>query len=497
MAGMPNIIVVLSDDQGAWALGCAGNREIRTPIQDRLAREGMRFENFFCTSPVCSPARATLLTGRIPSQHGVHDWIRTGNLDDPNGTFTWGGVADRAIEYLAGIPAYTDFLAARGYACGMCGKWHLGDAIHPQKSFAWWFPHAWGGGPYYGAPLVRNGVPYREPRYVTDAITEGALEFLDWWERGPHASGQPFYLSVHYTAPHSPWDRDNHPRELYDSYRQGCAFISTPDEPPHPWQVPSEPSGTGERRKDLLSGYFSAITAMDTGIGRILEAVESRGIRKNTLVVFTSDNGMNMGHHGIWGKGDGTFPLNMYDTSVKVPLIVSMPGTVPEGRVSGELLSQYDVLPTLAGFVGITVEGSASLPGRSFVPLLRGAPMAGHTAVVVFDEYGPVRMVRTHEWKYVHRYPYGPHALYSLTEDPEERTNLYEHAREHPLAVGQIVTLKACLDEWFTRFADPAMDGSREGVTGGGQIGPAGTAGMGQPAYYTGGWWHGEAGRSK
>jgi hypothetical protein len=123
--------------------------------------------------------------------------------------------------------------------------------------------------------------------------------------------------------------------------------------------------------------------------------------------------------------------------------------------------------------------------------------MAGHTAVVVFDEYGPVRMVRTHEWKYVHRYPYGPHELYSLTEDPEERTNLYEHAREHPLAVGQIVTLKACLDEWFTRFADPAMDGSREGVTGGGQIGPAGTAGMGQPAYYTGGWWHGEAGRSK
>ena len=111
----PNVIVILADDLGCWAMGCAGNAEIRTPNLDRLAAGGMRFESFFCVSPVCSPARASLLTGRIPSQHGVHDWIRAGNCrteEDKGG---------RVMEYLRGQAGYTDVLAANGYACGLCG----------------------------------------------------------------------------------------------------------------------------------------------------------------------------------------------------------------------------------------------------------------------------------------------------------------------------------------------------------------------------------------
>ncbi len=145
MEKQPNIICILSDDQGAWALGSAGNPEIRTPHLDRLAEEGMRFSNFFCTSPVCSPARASLLTGRIPSQHGVQDWIREGNL------------GENAIEYLEGQTAYTEILAENDYVCGVSGKWHLGDSIRPQKGFHHWYVHQFGGGPYYGAPMIRDG----------------------------------------------------------------------------------------------------------------------------------------------------------------------------------------------------------------------------------------------------------------------------------------------------------------------------------------------------
>ena len=299
----PNVIVILTDDQGCWAMGCAGNPEIRTPHLDELAGSGIRFENLFCTSPVCSPARASLLTGRIPSQHGVHDWLRAGNSSVE---MERGG---ELIEYLAGQTGYSDVLSRHGYTCGISGKWHMGDAHHPQKGFSYWKVHASGGGPYYGAPMIRDGEVYREPQYVTDAITDQALAFLD---EQSNVDG-PFYLSVHYTAPHSPWEREHHPTDIYDAYFNDCAFESLPDNPIHPWQVSGLISPGKANRREILSGYFAAVTAMDAGVGRIVRRLDTLGLRENTLVFFTGDNGMNMGQHGIYGKGNGTYPMNMYD----------------------------------------------------------------------------------------------------------------------------------------------------------------------------------------
>src|SRR5512138_2502227 len=130
----PNIVLFLTDDQGFWALGCAGNPEIITPNLDRLASGGIRFDNFFCASPVCSPARASLLTGRMPSAHGVLDWIRLGNLVSPPELPVFAG-DHCAIEYLQGMRAYTETLSEAGYRCGLSGKWHLGDSLNPQKGF--------------------------------------------------------------------------------------------------------------------------------------------------------------------------------------------------------------------------------------------------------------------------------------------------------------------------------------------------------------------------
>jgi len=457
----PNVIVVLTDDQGCWAMRCAGNAELQTPNLDRLAASGMRFDNFFCTSPVCSPARASILTGRMPSAHGIHDWLSGGNCacqERPD---------DRPCEYLEGMEGYTDILARGGYACGLSGKWHLGASDVPQKGFTYWNVHARGGGSYYGAPLVRDGRVYNEPRYVTDAITDNALAFLDQRQ----GDARPFYLSVHYTAPHSPWGREHHPHDIFDDYHEHCAFRSVPKPRAHPWSRTSLfPEGEAERRL-VLSGYFTAVTAMDRQVGRLLDRIEQLGLRDDTLVVFTSDNGMNMGHHGIYGKGNGTFPLNMYDTSVKVPMLISRPGSVPAGATCDTLLSHYDIMPTLLDYAGIGPAAEGNLPGHSFAPLLEGKHADGHSHVVVYDEYGPARMVRNHEWKYVHRYPYGPHELYDLAGDPGEEENRIADTGQR----ATVEALRAALDAWFSRHSDPARDGRYLPVTGAGQFGAVGT----------------------
>ncbi len=289
----------------------------------------MRFDNFFCASPVCSPARASLLTGRMPSAHGIHDWLRRGNLPVQPGLPVFAG-DDCAIEYLQGMRAYTETLAENGYRCGISGKWHLGDSLQPQKGFSYWNVFPYGGSNHYFNPvMIRDGQAQIVQGYLTDIITDGALRFLD--EAGP--GEQPFYLSVHYTAPHSPWEQGQHPTELTDLYAD-CPFETCPEEPCHPYQINSAPRGTGQKRRELLTGYYAAITGLDRGVGAILRRLEELGLRENTLVIFGGDNGMNMGHHGIWGKGNGTFPQNMYDTSVKVPFLMSWPGHLPQGVVN-------------------------------------------------------------------------------------------------------------------------------------------------------------------
>ncbi len=480
LSEQPNIVFILTDDQGYWAMGCAGNDEVQTPNLDRIAAMGTRFDNFFCASPVCSPARASILTGRIPSQHGVHDWIYKGNMKASQ-TPGLGWQDDRTIEYLQGMRGYTDVLASEGYTCGISGKWHLGDSLHPQKGFTYWHLFPYGGGEYHNAYMIRNGNIERDPRYLTEVITEGGLKFLDMQAD----TDAPFYLSVHYTAPHSPWHTGQHPEDLVALYKD-CDFHTCPEVPGgHPWQINSAPRGRGEKRHELLSGYYAAITGLDRGVGQILDKLEAMGCMDNTLIIFTSDNGMNMGHHGIWGKGNGTFPQNMYDTSVKVPMLMARPGHVPAGITAPHMLSHYDLFPTLLDYLELDIPDADTLPGQSFAPLLRGEEAAERENVVVFDEYGPVRMIRTRTWKYVHRYPYGPHELYDLAHDPNEDHNLIDD----PAQADRVVDLRGQLATWFARYVNPDVDGSKEAVTGKGQLDLAGLPGQGRRAFDDN-WWY-------
>ena len=456
----PNVVFIISDDQGFWSLGCAGNREIYTPNIDRLAAQGMRFENFFCVSPVCSPARASLLTGCIPSQHGVHDWLRD---DDERRA---------SIEYLAGQYSYTKALAESGYECALSGKWHMGASARAQQGFTHWFCHKSGGGPYYGAPLYRNGVLYREERYVTDAITDDAVEFLNSHKEAE----KPFYLHVAYTAPHAPW-LNNHPEE-YTKLYENCLFESVPHLPRHPDSIYLTDEVAKDERANLI-GYFAAVTAMDAGIGHILETLDELGLAEDTLVVFTSDNGFSCGHHGFWGKGNGTFPLNMYEESVKVPFIARHPGRIPAGVVCDSLVSAYDFMPTLLDYLGLKPLDMAKRPGVSFVPALLGQGFERPGGIVVMDEYGPNRMLRDQRYKYIARYPYGPNALYDLKADPGEQDNLLAHGGFEALEQ----ELRGRLEKWFAKYVNPEIDGAREAVFGSGQIGLAGLWGAGVSAH--------------
>lgn len=409
---------------------------------------------------MCSPARASLLTGCIPSQHGIHDWLRSDNERQAD------------IEYLAGQYSYTKALSENGYECALSGKWHMGASAKKQQGFTHWFCHKAGGGPYYGAPMYRDGILHKEERYITDVITDDAVEFLNSQQN----SQKPFYLHVAYTAPHAPW-LNNHPKE-YTKLYEDCPFESVPHLPRHPNSIGLTDKVAKDERANLI-GYFAAVTAMDAGIGRILETIDKLQLSEDTLVVFTSDNGFSCGHHGFWGKGNATFPLNMYEESVKVPFIARHPGHIPAGSICKSLVSAYDFMPTLLDYLGIKASDRAKRPGVSFVHALLGGSFDENREVIVLDEYGPNRMLRDQHYKYIIRYPYGPNELYDLEEDPGEQNNLLRQGGFERLEQ----TMRLRLEKWFAQYVNPEIDGTKEAVFGSGQVGLAGLWGTDEPAH--------------
>ena len=483
----PNIIMILTDDQGYWSLGCNGNKEIRTPNIDALAAGGVLLENFFCVSPVCSPARASLLTGRIPSQHGILDWIRNGNGDSKL-------PQDQPVEYLEGLTGYTDLLAQNGYTCGISGKWHMGATGYPQKSYSHWFVTIGGSGTYHDAPVYRGTERIQTKGYLTDVITEDALSFIDECCQ----KDMPFYLNLSYTAPHSP-HVDQHKEDYVKYYLDNCTFDDVPQDPRSPGSIKmphdiaySLSFASPEREfltvRDLLAGYYAAVQGVDDCVGRLVEKLEELGIRDNTMIIYTSDNGFNCGQHGIWGKGNCTTPLNLFDTSVKVPCIFNFPGRIRQGVRSDCLLSAYDFMPTLLDFLGIENPEAAILPGRSFLPVLtEGDSGQYHESITVFDEYGPSRMIRTKEWKYIRHCPYGPDELYDLVHDSKERFNLLEENRcffyGPDFIERKAIELRKMLEEWFLQYVDPKLDGRAEPVCGRGQLCRVGVAAEGHKAF--------------
>ncbi len=399
-----NVVMFMTDDHGAWATGAYGCSDLHTPTIDRLAATGVRFRNAFACTPVCSPSRMTYMTGELPSHHGVQDWLI------PEDSF---GPTSR--RWLEGHTPYTEILARNGYQLGMCGKWHMGEDDKAQAGFHYWACVPGGSGPYRNPEFVVNGEHRKITGFKTNAVGDFAIDFLD-----QRKNGNPFYLLVPFYAPHTPFDYQ--PEEFRKWYADS-KFPCFPDAPMSPWQNPSLKQMFGKREPKLA--YSALVSGADHNVGRIIKRLEELGLREDTLVVFTADQGWNAGHHGVWGKGNGTIPFNMYEESLRVPMIWNHPGRISAGRALDPLISSYDYFPTVLEYLGLPAPADPRRVGRSYAPFLGRGPAPPWRNRLYF-EYGYVRCLRTENLKYIERAEGWPTEMFDLEADPGETRSVAE-----------------------------------------------------------------------
>ncbi|PTY00977.1 hypothetical protein DB346_15340 [Verrucomicrobia bacterium LW23] len=445
----PNILLFLTDDHGPWSLPVYGNSEMGTPVFSRLAREGAVFENAFTPSPVCSPARACVMTGRTPSQVGLHDFLQ--EFVDEVGARDW--LADEET-----MPA---LLRASGYHTMLSGKWHMGSRGRAPRGFDRAFGFIGRQGTHNGSYTYHlDGVPLPVEGNKSRIVTDRALEFLD-----AAPDDRPFFLNIGYIATHSPWLPEHHEPEVL-AKTEGMTFADIPDLRPHPWLTDGGEGAfcaPGATRADLLKrarGYYAAVHELDREIGRVLAGLEHRGLLDNTIVVYVSDHGCAIGHNGFAGKGNATRPLNMCDISTRVPLIVRGPGIAAGLRIP-YLVDHYDLFRAVMEWSGAAWNDGADRPGggnpgRSLAPLAAGRDDPGRSDAV-YGEYGDLRMIRTATHKLVLRHPAGPHELFDLVRDPGETFNFAGWAEYKTLQAG----LSDRLAAWYRSHEDPAKSGLR------------------------------------
>lgn len=436
-----NVLVVMTDDHAQWAAGCYGNSELRTPTLDYLAATGIRMSNAFTPSPVCSPARACFWTGRLPSQHGVHDFLAEQDAH----------VA--AVPWMGEETTLAQLLHRHGYVTGLSGKWHLGNPDRVADGFDFWFSQS--------APVARSHgfyspwphTEYEAPSFNRHLITDRAVEFL---RRRP--TDRPFFLFVGPIATHSPWV--GHSERVVESYRR-CSFRDIPNDTSYPFGRPFGESllRTRAHPREALAQYYAAVSEVDEQVGRLVDELDAQRQRENTLILYTSDHGLNTGHHGLWGKGNATRPYNMLEESIRVPLIVNQPGALLGGQVREEPVTHLDVFATLLEHTSTSlapIQLEKTYPGRSFRDLCLGKAIADWPAAT-YGEYGNLRMVRTRLEKLVRRYPNGPCELYDLAEDPRETHNLYNC----PTSADLLSRLTTMIDDYFARYDVPERSGLR------------------------------------
>ena len=422
----PNVVFFMTDDHGAWASGAYGCAEMRTPNVDRLAREGMKFTRAFAATPVCSPSRMTWLTGMLPSGHGVQDWLLPKDAFGPE-----------SRRWLEGKTGWSDVLAANGYTLGMTGKWHMGQDERAQSGFSYWATVPGGSGPYKDAEFVQNGVKKRMEGFKEDAIGGFATEFID------QNKEKPFCLMVPFYAPHTPYNfQPEGDRAAYEN----SPFSCFPEVGMHPNQNRALRQHHGVRASKLA--YSALVTGMDRNVGRVLAKLDELRLRENTIVIFSADQGWNAGHHGVWGKGNGTVPYNMYEESIRVPLVWSHPGRIRSGTVAREMVSNYDFFPTLVEYLGLKAKADGRRVGMSYKPRLefRLRPRRDE----LYFEYAYVRALRGERYKWVERTGEYPSELYDLQADPGETRSLEDAARREGMSKQ--------LGEFFRRAGAPALD---------------------------------------
>jgi uncharacterized sulfatase len=440
-----NLIAIVTDDQGQWACGAYGNRDIHTPHMDRLATDGALFTTALTVTPVCSPSRAAYLSGLWPTQLGITDWISPSEAKE--------GVGLRATTWPA-------VLAQAGYRTALFGKWHLGELpqFHPrQLGFGQFYGFLGGGNSPMNPLLEVEGQPTRVEGSEPDVITTAAIAFLR------AQASEPFAICLHYRAPHLPYGPvPNEDKAHYDD--------SDPNNP-RKLTVPNLKGLDPEDVRRQTLAYYASVSSVDRNLGRLLAVLDELGLADNTIVSFTSDHGYNLGQHMIHTKGNGHWMAggvggpkrpNMWDTSLKVPLIVRWPGAVKPGMRIDYPVTNLDTFRTFLAALGVPVPAGYQSQGIDFTPLLRGETLPDRPATYAqYDLHNSglayMRSIRTVGYKYVkHFKARDMDELYDLQNDPGEERNLIGN-RGTPESRTALAELKQQLATWQQSIDDPLL----------------------------------------
>ena len=446
----PNIVLFLADDHGQWACGPCGNTEIVTPNLSRLAASGLMITRATSPGPVCSPARASLLTGRFPSQHGIHDFISETEAFDR--------------DWLAGEIVLPELLQQAGFRTALVGKWHLGaNSLRPYRGFDRWIsfdvgPQGWRNQYLHrGVVHISNqGVPDTLDGYQTEELVPMVFDFIDHGRRD-----EPFFVLFAPTETHAPFE--GYPERWVARYRDSD-FVDVPRDESAYLPVAGEHAVAPDRLEEMLAQYYAAVSHQDEQLGVILDGLEARGLLENTLVVYTSDHGHMNGQHGLVGKANATVPQNFYEETIRVPMILSWPSGLP---IAGEEMDipfdHCDLFQTILDGAAVEVD-AASLkkidsPGRSLFDIVRNPAVTWRS--VQLTEHGNARIVTNGRYKLVRRYPprdplFGDE-LYDLRADPREPTNRIGD----PRYMDRVSAMSAMLDNFFARYEVPEHSGIR------------------------------------
>ncbi len=388
-ADRPNILFILADDLGWGDLSCYGRSDYKTPNLDRLAKQGLRFTDAYSASPVCTPTRCALFTGRYPARTRI-------GLEEP---LSWRKQVGTRVGLSPDHPTLASLLKSSGYDTALVGKWHLGylPKYGPLKSgFDEFFGILSGGADYFNYreangehDLYEGEVPVERIGYLTDLLTDRAIQFIS--KRGTSRQRRPFYLSLHYTAPHWPWEGVED-IEVSRNLKQGYAGFTAGGSP---------------------KIYASMMKSLDDGIGKVMKALDNTGLNENTLVIFTSDNGGERFSDNTNFSGQ---KFDLLEGGIRVPAIVRWLGQVPPDRVTCQTAITMDWTATILAAAGVKPAASHPMDGRDVLPVCRGE-LSGFSRTL-FWRHGGQQAVRSGKWKYLRRE--GKEQLFDLSMDKSE-----------------------------------------------------------------------------
>jgi arylsulfatase A-like enzyme len=424
----PNILLILIDDMGWKDISCMGSEFYETPNIDRLAQEGMTFTSGYASCPVCSPTRASLLTGKYPARVGVTNWIggdTKGKLIDA--PYVW----ELPLEEVSIAKALKD----AGYATWHVGKWHLGkEPFWPDK-------HGFDvnvGGCHMGCPHHGYFSPWSIPtlpdgpegEYLTDRIGDETVRLIE-----SHDSATPFFLNLCFYQVHTPLQAKPEKIAKYEAKAKtmGLDKVQTHEEGDF---YPCEHKKDGRIKRRLVQShttYAAMIESLDENVGKVLDALAARGMLDNTLIVFTSDNG---GLSTSEGSPTCNAPLTegkgwTYEGGIREPWLVRWPGVVAAGGTCDEPVTSPDIYPTFLEAAGAPLRPEQHVDGVSIMPLLKGEQMTRGAIYWHYPHYGnqggtPGGIVREGDWKLIEFYEDSHVELYNLASDISEQADLAE-----------------------------------------------------------------------